>query len=95
MTFIYLFYQSKIICLSTVSEFLSFTHMTSKLSILSNHIEHSKELVLCYTLLFFTILKSLYLTGQLAHLKDNSNLRKKLFCIKKSDLQGFYQLLIL
>ncbi len=41
----YLFHLSEIICLNIFSEFLSFVHVTSKLSILSNHIEHPKKLV--------------------------------------------------
>ena len=69
MTSIYLFYPSKIICLNIFLEFLSFVHMTFKLSILSNHIKHFKGLIPCYILLLFTILKSSHLTGQPAYLK--------------------------
>ncbi len=43
------FYFSKIICFNTFLEFLSFVHVTSKLSILSNHAEHPKRLAPYYT----------------------------------------------
>ena len=49
---------------------------TSKLSILSNHIEYSKRLAPCYTLPFFTILKFLYPTDQLARLEKMTSIRK-------------------
>ena len=45
------------------SEFPSFVHIISKLSILSNHTNYLKGLVLYYILPSFTILKSLYPTS--------------------------------
>ena len=50
MTFTYLFHLFEIICLNTFLEFLSFVHVTSKLSFLSNHAEHPKGLAPGYTL---------------------------------------------
>ena len=92
----YLFYFFKIICLNIFLEPLHFVYITFKLSILFNYAKHLKKLVLCYTLLFFIILKSLYSISQPAYLeKDNFNLRKNLFCIKNLDFQDFYQLFIL
>ena len=52
MTFIYLI-LSKIICLNTFSDFLSFVDMSFKLSILSNSLEHLKKLASYYTLFSF------------------------------------------
>ncbi len=49
----YLFHLSEIIYLNTFSEFLSFVHVNSKLSILSNQIKHLKELALYFMLLLF------------------------------------------
>ena len=46
ITFIYLTFSSEIIQLNTLLEFLSFVHVTSELSILSNYAEHPKGLVL-------------------------------------------------
>ena len=79
------FLLSKVICLNTFSKCVSFIHMISKLSILSNLTKYFKKLAPCYTMLpLFTIVKSLYLISQPAHLKkDNYSSRKKLFCIKK------------
>ncbi len=57
MTSTYLFYLFEIICLNTLLKFLSFVHVTSKLSILFNHAEHLKGLMPCYTLLSFTIIQ--------------------------------------
>ncbi len=69
MTSTYLFHFSKIICLNTFLKFHSFIHMTSKLNILLNHIEHLKGLAPCYTIPPFTILKSPYLISQTARLE--------------------------
>ena len=69
LTFIYLILPTEIICLNIFSKFLSFVYVTFKLTILSNHAEHSKRLAPYYTLPPFIILKSLYLTGQPARLE--------------------------
>ena len=61
MTFIYLFYLSKIIYLNTFLEFLSFIYVTSKLSILFNQTKHSVGLAPYYILLFFIIIFQLSL----------------------------------
>ncbi len=58
MTFSYLFHFSELIYLNIFSKFLSFVYVISKLSILSNHVEHPKRLASYYTLpsflLFYT-----------------------------------------
>ena len=57
MTFIYGFHLydfiSKIICLITILEFLSFIYVTSKLSISFNHAKYLKGLLPYYILLLF------------------------------------------
>ena len=92
MTFIYNFYlfnfTSKIVCLIIFPEFLSFIYVISKLSILSNHAEHSKRLIPYYVLPLFIILKSPYPIGQPVYLKEDdfSFARKKSSYIKNLDL---------
>ncbi len=71
ITSTYLLYFFKIIYLKTFLEFFSFIHVISKLSIWSNYAKHCKEPVQYYTLPVFVILKSLYSTSPLAHLKKD------------------------
>ncbi len=78
VTFAYdfhLFHFSEIIHLNIFLEFLSFVYMTYKLSILPNYARRPKELVPCYTLSFFTILKSPHPTDQLACLEKMTSVR--------------------
>ncbi len=80
----HLFYLPEIICLNNFPEFLSFIHMTSKLSILSNHAKYPKELALYYMLSFFTSLKSLHSIDQLACLKKMTSIGERGCLVQKS-----------
>ncbi len=96
MTTTYNFYlpdfTSEIIYWNTFPKFLSFVYMTYKLSILSNHVKHPKELAPCYMLSLFIILKSLYLISQPACLKKMTSVREKL--VKTLKLSSTSRLLL-
>ncbi len=75
---IYLFYLFEIICLNIFSKFLSFVHVTSKLSILSNYAEHPKKLLPYYIEFLFLILKSPHLTDQPTYLEKMTSVQRKI-----------------
>ena len=76
MTSKYYFYL--LIFPSKYFDLLVISHITFKLSILSNHAKYPKSLASYYILPLFIILKSLNLTGQPAYLEKDDFGEKKI-----------------
>ena len=73
----------------STQKFFHYSHMTSKLNILSYYAEHSKELVLYYVLPLFIILKSSNKTGQPACLEKMTLVWEKLIIYFKIIVKHF------